>query len=157
MEKIVSPSSKDWLLKLDNTLRVYRTTLKTPIMSPFRLVYGKACHLPVELEHKAYWLIQKLNFEAKARGEKRFMKLNEMYEFKMDAYVYAKLYKERTKLMQDKHILAQNFKPGNHVLLYNSRLRLFLGKLKSKWSDPFTVIQEFSRGVVEIRDEKIST
>src|ERR1044072_4265083 len=72
LEKVVGSSRKDWSRKLDDTLWAYRTTYKTPIgTSPFKLVYGKACHLPVELEHKAYWAIKRLNFELKDAGEKR--------------------------------------------------------------------------------------
>jgi len=75
LEKVVNPNRKDWSLKLDDALRAYRTTYKMPIgMSP----YGKACHLPVELKHKAYWAIQKLNFDQAASGEKRLLQLNEL-------------------------------------------------------------------------------
>ncbi|XP_019264701.1 PREDICTED: uncharacterized protein LOC109242289 [Nicotiana attenuata] len=83
----------------------------------------------------------------------RVTELHELEKFRFHAFENARLYKERMKLMHDKHILDQNFKPGDLVLLYNSRLRLFLGKLKSRWSGPFRVVQVFSSGVVEIESE----
>jgi transposase InsO family protein len=151
LEKTVSRSRKDWSQLLTDALWAYRTAYKTPIgMTPFQMVYGKSCHLPVELEYKAYWAIKTLNFDAKTAAEKRVLRLHRLEEIRLDAYENARIYKERTKRWHDRHIIRREFAKGDQVLLYNSRLRLFPGKRKSRWSGPFKVSKVSPHGAVEL-------
>ena len=124
-------------------------------MSPFLIVYGKACHLPVELEHRAYWAIRMLNTDSKLAGEKRMLQLSELDKFCNEAYENARIYKEKTKAWHDKHIARKEFEAGQQVLLFNSRLKLFPRKLKSRWSRLFMMTQVFShRGAKVMHPEK---
>ena len=88
--------------------------------------------------------------DSKMAEEKRILQLNELEEFRNEAYENAKIYKEKTKAWHDKHIARKELEPGQRVLLLNSRLKLFPGKLKSRWSGPFTVTQVFSYGGAKI-------
>lgn len=78
-------------------------------MSPFRLVYGNSCHLPVEFEHRAYWVIKKLNFDLAKSSEKRLLQINELDEVRIDAYENSKFYKEKMKQWHDKKFLTHEF------------------------------------------------
>ncbi|MCI09223.1 protein NYNRIN-like, partial [Trifolium medium] len=153
LEKTVSTSRKDWSMKLDEALWAYRTAFKSPIgLTPFQMVYGKACHLPVELEHKAYWALKFLNFDQTQAGEKRKFQMQELEEMRFHAYESSKLYKEKVKSYHDKRIVNRDFHPGQKVLLFNSRLKLFPEKLKSKWSGPFIIKEVKPYGAIEIED-----
>ncbi|XP_010692581.1 uncharacterized protein LOC104905678 [Beta vulgaris subsp. vulgaris] len=136
LEKVVNRSKKDWSQKLDDTLWALRNAFKTPLgTTPYRLVYGKACHLPIEMEYLSAWTVNEINLNLEAAGEARLLQLNELDEFRLEAYENHKLYKVQTKRFHDKMIVKREFHVGDKVLLYNSRLRLFPRKLKSKGLD----------------------
>nr|GEU94122.1 reverse transcriptase domain-containing protein [Tanacetum cinerariifolium] len=151
LERTVGENRALWSDKLDDALWAFRIAFKTPIgCTPYKLVYEKSCHLPIELEHKAYWALKHANFDLKTAGDHRKLQLNELNELRDQAYENSLIYKERTKNLHDSKIKNRIFNVGDQVLLFNSRLKIFSGKLKTHWSGPFTITQVFSYGTVEL-------
>nr|GEZ28214.1 hypothetical protein [Tanacetum cinerariifolium] len=132
LKRTVGENRALWSDKLEDALWAFRTAFKTPIgCTPYRLVYEKSWHLPLELEHKAFWALKHANFDLKTAGDHRKLQLNELSELRDQAYENSLIYKERTKKLHDAKIKNQIFNVGDQVLLFNSRLKIFLGKLKS--------------------------
>ncbi|GJU70804.1 reverse transcriptase domain-containing protein [Tanacetum coccineum] len=151
LERTVGENRASWSDKLDDALWAFRTAYKTPIgCTPYKLVYGKACHLPVELEHKAYWALKHANFDLKTAGDHRKLQLNELSELRDQAYENSLIYKEKTKKLHDSKIKNRIFNVGDQVLLFNSRLKIFSGKLKSRWSGPFTITEVYPYGTAKL-------
>ncbi|GJU74735.1 reverse transcriptase domain-containing protein [Tanacetum coccineum] len=151
LERTVGENRASWSDKLDDALWAFRTAYKTPIgCTPYKLVYGKSCHLPVELEHKAYWALKHANFDLKTAGDHRKLQLNELNELRDQAYENSLIYKEKTKKLHDSKIKNRIFNVGDQVLLFNSRLKIFSGKLKSRWSGPFTITEVFPYGTAKL-------
>nr|GEZ15102.1 reverse transcriptase domain-containing protein [Tanacetum cinerariifolium] len=117
LERTVGENRASWSDKLDDALWAFRTAFKTPIgCTPYKMVYVKSCHLPIELEHRAYWVLKHVNFNLKTAGDHQKLQLNELNELRDQAYE-------------------------------NS---IFSGKLKTRWSGPFTITQVFPYGTVEL-------
>ncbi|RDX75127.1 hypothetical protein CR513_45035, partial [Mucuna pruriens] len=121
---MANPSQNDWSHLLEDALWAYRITFWTPLgMSTYWIVFSNACHLLVEIEHRAYWAIKKCNMAYDQAGHER------------------------------KLILRKEFKVGQKVLLFNSQLKLIVGKLHSRWDRSFVVTNIFPYGVVKVKDE----
>nr|GEU53064.1 reverse transcriptase domain-containing protein [Tanacetum cinerariifolium] len=151
LERTVGENHASWSEKLEDALWAFRTAYKTPIgCTPYKLVYGKSCHLPIELEHKAYWALKHVNFDLKTAGDHQKLQLNKLNELCDQANENYLIYKEKTKKLYDYKIKNRIFNIGDRVLLFNFRLKIFLGKLKTRWSGPFTITKVFPYGTVEL-------
>nr|GEW27694.1 reverse transcriptase domain-containing protein [Tanacetum cinerariifolium] len=129
LERTVGENRALWSDKLEDALWAFRTAFKTPVgCTPYRLVYGKACHLPPELKHKALWALKHANFNLKTTGDHQKLQLNELSELRDQAYENSLIYKERTKKLHEAKIKNRIFNVGDQVLLFNSRLKIFSGR-----------------------------
>nr|GEW67385.1 reverse transcriptase domain-containing protein [Tanacetum cinerariifolium] len=151
LERTVGENRASWSDRLDDALWAFCTAFKTPIgCTPYKLVYGKSCHLLIKLEHRAYWALKHVNFDLKTAGDYRKLQLNEQNELRDQAYENFVIYKERTKKLHDSNIKNRIFNVGDQVLLFNSHIKIFSGKLKTRWSGPFTITQVFLYGTIEL-------
>nr|GFA82629.1 reverse transcriptase domain-containing protein [Tanacetum cinerariifolium] len=151
LERTIGENRVSWLDKLDDALWAFRTAYKTPIgCTPYKLVYGKACHLPIKLEHKAHWALKQANFNLTVAGDHHKIQLNELNEICDHTYENSLIYKKKMKKIHDSKIKNRVFNVGDRVLLFNSRLKIFSGKLKTRWSGPFTITKVFLYGTVEL-------
>nr|GEV65755.1 reverse transcriptase domain-containing protein [Tanacetum cinerariifolium] len=121
LKRTVGENRALWSDKLEDALWAFRTAFKTPIgCIPYRLVYGKSCYLPLELEHKAFWALKHANFDLKTADDHQKLQLNELSELRDQAYENSLIYKERTKKLHDTKIKNRIFNVGDQVLLFNS-------------------------------------
>ena len=99
-------------------------------------------------------MIKKMNLDLDRANLKRFIDLNELEELRNDAYLNSKISKERSKKWHDQMVARKNFQKGDQVLLYDSKLHIFSGKLKSRWTGPFIIHQVYPNGAVELLGSK---
>nr|GEW73809.1 reverse transcriptase domain-containing protein [Tanacetum cinerariifolium] len=105
LERTVGENRALWSDKLEDALWAFRTAFQTPIgCTPYRLVFGKSCHLPLELKHKAFWALKHANFDLKTASDHQKLQLNELSELRDQAYENSLIYKERTKKLHDAKI-----------------------------------------------------
>nr|GEV17109.1 reverse transcriptase domain-containing protein [Tanacetum cinerariifolium] len=151
LKRTLGENRASWSDKLNDALWAFCIAFKTPIeCTLYKFVYVKACDLPIELEHKACWALKHANFTLQTAGDHKKVQLNELNEFRDQAFQNSLIYKEKTKMLHDSKIKDRVFNIGDRVLLFNSRWKIFSGKLKTRWSRPFTINHVFPYGTVEL-------
>ncbi|GJT23366.1 reverse transcriptase domain-containing protein [Tanacetum coccineum] len=156
LEKTVKDNPAIWSRKLDDALWAFRTAYKTPTgTTPYKLIYGKNCHLPFKIEHQAYWALKNCNPDLIAAGEKRMFHLHELDEYRHQAYENSRLYKARTKVWHNRKLrMRKEFKHGNKVLLFHSKYKFkqlkLRSKLRSRWLGSYVVKYQYPFGYFEI-------
>ncbi|GJS04497.1 reverse transcriptase domain-containing protein, partial [Tanacetum coccineum] len=155
LEKTVKNNPAIWSKKFNDALWVFRTAYKTPTgTTPYKLIYGKNCHLPFEIEHRAYWAMKNCNPDLIAAGEERMFQLHELDELRHQAYENSRLYKARTKVWHDRKLrMRKEFKQGNKVLLFHSKYKFKQLKLRSRWLRPYVVKHQYPSGYVELYEK----
>ena len=108
----------------------------------------------MEIEYKAWWAVKKLNLDMGRAGLKMLLIINELEELRKDAYFNSKFAKDKLKKWHDQLIACKHFKQGDQMLLYESKLHLFPGKLKSRWTGPFTIQEVYLNGSVDLFNSK---
>lgn len=137
-------------------LWVYITAYKTPLgLSPYRIIYGKACRLPIELQHKGFWDIKHFNFNLTSVGQARMLQLNKLEDHMLFTYDNVELYTNKIKKWHKRKFQKRELAEGERVLLFNSRLKLFPGKHKSIWTSLFKLLKIYPHGAVDLLNEKI--
>ncbi|GJR87575.1 reverse transcriptase domain-containing protein [Tanacetum coccineum] len=152
IEKTVKDNPAICSRKLDDALWAFRTAYKTPTRTtPYKLIYGKNCHLPFEIKHHTYWALKNCNSDLIAVGEERMFQLYELDELRHQAYEISQLYKERTKVWDNRKLrMRKEFKHGNKVLLFHSKYKFKQPKLRSHWLGPYVVKHQYPSGYVEL-------
>nr|GEY21559.1 reverse transcriptase domain-containing protein [Tanacetum cinerariifolium] len=121
LKRTVRENRASWSDKLEDALWDFRTAYKTPIgCTPYKLVYGKSCHLPIELEHKAYWALKHVNFDLKTTSDYQKLQLNELNELRDQTYENSLIYKEKTNKLRDSKIKNRIFNVGDRVFPYGT-------------------------------------
>ncbi|GJZ80367.1 reverse transcriptase domain-containing protein [Tanacetum coccineum] len=152
LENTVKDNPAIWSRKLDDALWAFRTAYKTPTgTTPYKLVYGKNCHLPFKIKHRAYWSLKNYNPDLIAAGKKRMFQLHELDKLRHQAYENSRLYKARTKVWHDRKLkMRKEFKHGNKVLHFHSKYKFKQPKLRSRWLGLYIVKHQYASGYVKL-------